>query len=182
MNAARVRALAVVSTLVVATLVLVYVTVHRDTQTHASYAGGCPHGTIAIVTSPLPTTNTITLKIWNGSNRVGLAEQLADDFRHRGFIVEAVGEHDNKPAIDAVAGISYGPQAVGAAWVVRAYFLMTDSSSDANMHFDLKRKTDVVDVVIGKGFRQLGAPTEVNQAIAALSTPTAPPGTCAKNG
>lgn len=181
MNAARIRALAVVSTLMIATLVLVYFTMHRDSQTHASYASGCPAGTIAIVTSPLPTTNTITIKVWNGSKRVGLADQVADDFRHRGFTVEKVGRHDNKPTTDVVASISYGPQTVGAAWVVRAYFLMTDMSTDSNMHFDLKRKSAVIDVVLGKGFRQLGAPTEVNQAIAALGTPTAPKGTCAKN-
>ena len=37
-------------------------------------------------------------------------------------------------------------------------------------------------MVIGKGFRQLGARTEVNQAIAALGTPAAPKGTCAQRG
>lgn len=181
MNVARIRALAAVSALVIATLFLVYYTVHRDSQTHASYAVGCPAGTIAIVTSPLPNTNTITLKVWNGSNRPGLAEQVAGDFRQRGFVVQPVGKSDNKPVTSEVASISYGPQTVGAAWVVRAYFLMTDAASDANMHFDLKRTTKVIDVVLGKGFRQLGAPTEVNQAIAALGTPNAPPGTCAHN-
>ena len=48
------------------------------------------------------------------------------------------------------------------------------------MHFSLKNKTKVVEVVIGTGFRQLGAKTEVNQAIAALGTPAAPAGTCAQ--
>lgn len=180
MNAARVRALAVVGTLMVGALVLTFVTIHRDTQTHANYLSNCPANEVPVVTRPLPNTNAITIKVWNASQRVGLAEQVADDFRHRGFNVEKVGAHDNKPTFTGIANFYYGPSMVAGAWVVRAYFLMTDPGEISAMHFDLKNKTNVVDVVLGKGFRQLGAKTEVNQAIAALGVPDAPTGTCAE--
>lgn len=181
MNAARIRALSIVSFLVAAALVLVFVTLHRDSQTHASYAKTCPAGTVEIVTDPLPVEQSITIKIYNASNRPGLAEQVADKFRHLNFQVEKVGRHDNKPVTNKVADISYGPKTVGAAQVVRAYMLMTDPSTEADMHFDLKSTSTVVTLALGKGFRQLGTPTDVHQAIAALGIPAAPKGTCARN-
>jgi hypothetical protein len=181
MNAARIRAVSIVSFLVVAALVLVFVALHRDTQTHASYAKKCPAGTVEIVTDPLPVESAITLKLYNASARPGLADQVADQFRHLKFKVEPVKSKDNKPVTTSVADISYGPKTVGAAQVVRAYLLMTDPSTDANMHFDLKSTSTVVTLALGKGFRQIGAPTEVHQAIAALGIPAAPKGTCAKN-
>lgn len=187
MNAARIRALAAVSTLMVGALVLVFFTVHKDSQTNASYLNSCPKGSVAVVTSPLPDTDQISLKVWNGSNVPGQAENVAAEFTHRGFQVAKVGKKDNRPVTDAVVQLYYGPNAVGAAWVIRAYFLLTNMDPKnptqfdmSNMHFDVKSKSNVVDVVLGKAFRQLGAETEVNQAIAALGTPTAPQGTCAE--
>jgi hypothetical protein len=187
MNAARIRALSVVGVLMIGASVLVFVTMHKDTQTHASYLGSCPAGSIPVVVDPLPNTDQINLKVYNGSNVPGAAENLASAFSHRGFKVANVGKHDNKPAFAGVAQLYYGPSAVGAAWVVRAYFLMTNPDPNdpgrfdmRNMHFNLKRTNNVVDVVLGKDFRQLGARTEVNQAIAALGRPAAPPGTCAE--
>jgi hypothetical protein len=172
----------------VSALILVFYTMHKDTQTHASYLHDCAPGSIPVVVHPLPDETQINLKVWNGSNVPGEAEKVASDFTHRGFKVAKVGKHDNKPVFNGVAQLYYGPSTVGAAWVVRAYFLMTnlDPKNPAqfdmsNMHFDPKRKSNVVDVVLGKSFRQLGARTEVNQAIAALGTPNAPPGTCAES-
>jgi len=179
MNAARIRALSIVGFLVVAAGALVFYTMHRDTQTNANYSKSCPANQVPITTK-LPNEQDITLKIYNGTKTPGLAENLSERFRHSGFKVEPVNrKKDNRPAIPVVATISYGPKTVAAAQVVRAYFLMTDSSSDANMKFSLKNTSPVVAITVGSGFRQLGAPTEVHQAIAALGTPAAPAGTCA---
>jgi hypothetical protein len=168
--------------LVIAALVLTLITTSRDTQTHASYLSSCPAKSVPVVTNPLPPRNNITLKIWNGANQPGLAETVAEDLQHRGYNVEKVGDKDNKPTFNGVANIYFDPSTVAAAWVVRAEFLMTDASQIHAMKFNIKSKSKVIDVVIGKGFRQLGARTEVNQAIAALGTPPAPTGTCAQNG
>ncbi len=180
MNAARIRALSIVGFLVIAAATLAFVTVHNDTQTKANYSNTCPAGSIP-VTTKLPNEDQITLKIYNGTKTAGLAESVAERFRHSGFKVKPVGKKDNKPATNAVAVIEYGPNTVAAAQVVRAYFLMTDTSSDSNMKFNLKDSSTVVTVILGSGFRQLGAPTEVHQAIAALGQPAPPPGTCAAN-
>lgn len=178
MNAARVRSLVIVGLLMVGAVTMALITVNDDTQTKANYLGTCPAGAVPVSVSTLPPPNAINLKIWNGSERVGLAQQVADDFRHRGFNVQPVGQNDNKPTSTGIANIYYGPSTIAGAWVVRAYFLMTDPTQMDAMHFDIKRTSTVIDVVLGKGFRQLGAKTEVNQAIAALGTPDPPAGTC----
>jgi len=181
-TAARIRAIVIVGALGLGALILSLVTVDTDTQTHASYLKSCPAKSVPVVTKPLPARSAITVKIWNGANQPGLAQTVAENMQHRGYQVQKVGPKDNKPTINNVANIYFGPNTVAAAWVVRAEFLMTNPSQASDMKFNIKSKSNVVDVVVGKGFRQLGATTEVNQAIAALGTPNAPPGTCPKTG
>jgi hypothetical protein len=179
MNAARIRALAIVGVLAIAAGVLTKVAISDDKQSHQSYASTCPAGTVAVVTDPLPDYDQISLKIYNGTKVPDLAFNLSSDFAHRGF--KATYSKVAKPATSDVADLYYGPKTLGAAWVIRAEFLLSDPTSSRGMHFSLKNNSGVVVVVIGKGFRQLGAKTEVNQSIAALRTPTPPPGTCAVN-
>ena len=182
MNVGRIRSLAIVSVLLIAAVVLAEVAISDDKQSHASYANVCPPGLVPVVTEPLPDYDQINVKVYNGSAVPGAAQSLANEMSHRGFKVAKVGPHDDRTTTRDVVDIDYGPNTVAAAWVVRAEFLLTDPSTDQNMHFSLKDKTDVVTVIIGRGFQELGAKTEVNQAIAALKTPTPPPGTCANNG
>jgi hypothetical protein len=176
MSLARARALAIVGALVVAALILVIAAVVKDKQSTASYAqGGCAQGQIKISTK-LPPPTKIKLNVFNGTgpkNRmIGLAGQVADDFRSRGFTVNKVEEHPQN--YDHVAKLSYGPKAVAAASVVRGYFLgLTDPGG-----FDIKRSDDVIDVTLGSRFKELGSKTEVNQKIAQLGNPSPPPGTC----
>jgi hypothetical protein len=179
MNAARIRALAIVGVLAIAAGVLTKVAISDDKQSHKSYASTCPAGTVPVVTDPLPDYDQITLKVYNGSKVPGLAANLASQFSHRGF--KATYSKTDKPTTSDVADLYYGPKTLASAWVVRAEFLLSDPTSSRGMHFSLKNNSNVVVVVIGKGFKQLGAKTEVNQSIAALRTPTAPPGTCAVN-
>ncbi len=176
MSLARARALAIVGALVAAALILVIAAIVKDRQSTASYAeGGCAPGNVKISTK-LPPPSKIKLNVYNGTgpkNRMsGLAGQVADDFRNRGFTVNKVEDHAQN--YDQVAKLSYGPKAVAAASVVRGYFLgLTDPGG-----FDIKRTDDVVDVTLGSRFKELGSKTEVNQKIAQLGNPSPPPGTC----
>jgi hypothetical protein len=176
MSLARARALAIVGALVVAALVMVVAAIVKDKQSTASYAqGGCAAGQIKISTK-LPPPAKIKINVFNGTgpkNRVtGIAGQVADDFRNRGFNVGTVA--DRPESYDQVAKLSYGPKAVAAAAVVQGYFLgLADEGG-----FDIKRTDDVVDVIIGSRFKELGSKTEVNQEIAHLGNPSPPPGTC----
>jgi hypothetical protein len=114
----------------------------------------------------------VRLSVFNASGVPGVGQQVFDEFRSREF--QMVTLTDPYPGeYMEVAVIRYGPRAVGAAWLVAAYF--REPAKD----FDIHRADDTVDVILGKAFQQLNTTTEVNQAIAAAGRPTAPPGTCA---
>lgn len=170
MSFARVRALVVVGLLAVVALVFVVVAVVRDTQSKAGTAEGCPKGwPLADVTLREP--KDVKINVYNGTDEAGLAGSVADDFRNRKFQVKKEG---NAPkAVDDVVVLRFGPKGVGSAHLLRAYFL-----DNADPQFDIKRKDDTVDVILGNSFQQLATTTEVNQSLGDLGSPVAPPGTC----
>ncbi|HKT00383.1 MAG TPA: LytR C-terminal domain-containing protein [Rugosimonospora sp.] len=171
MSIARVRALVLVSALVICAVVLVVLAIVRDKQGGASYgASSCPAGTVPVQTKPLPVESKIKINVYNGTTRTGLANQAADDFRSRKFTVGLVKDGSHYTGI---AVLRFGPKELAAASVVNAYFL-----GDAELRFDIKRTDDVVDVVLGAQYKALGTPTDVKQAIAQLGNPSPPPGTC----
>ncbi|MEV8512821.1 LytR C-terminal domain-containing protein [Dactylosporangium sp. NPDC051484] len=178
MSFARVRALAVIGALIVAAGVFVIVAVVKDRQGgSAADAGKCAEGSVT-ANAKLPTQEEVKVTVYNATNRTGAASDVANDFISRRFkeakvVTTAPNPPVNKPG-DVVAVIRFGPQTVGAAWLVRAYFL-----DQARTEFDKAREDDKVDIILGGRFRQLPTTTEVNQAIAALGNPELPEGTCA---
>jgi hypothetical protein len=173
MSFARVRALTVVGVLFLCAVVFVVLALVKDTQTTASSGGGCPADYVP-ADLRLPNENKdIKINVYNATDRPGLAENVASDFANREFTVKTKGNDPLKKKVDKIAVLRYGPKGVGAAWVLRAYFL-----AEADQEFDIARKDDVVDVVIGTKFRQLATPTEMRQSLAALGRPTLPKGTC----
>lgn len=178
MHMTRIRALAVVGTLAIAALVLVVITISRDTQTSGAQAADCKPGHVP-VSLTMPDEPAVNINVFNATQTQGLGSNVGADFTNRKFkVLKVEGEKvDGKDTYypDVVAILRYGPKTVGAAHLVRAYFL-----NDATMQFDLKREDDVVDVVVGGNFKQLATPTEMRQAVAILGHPTLPPGTCKK--
>ncbi|MEU1686302.1 LytR C-terminal domain-containing protein [Micromonospora sp. NPDC005707] len=164
------RALVVVGLLAVIALVFVIVTLVRDTQGTAATAEDCPEGW-PVADLRLREQKDVKINVYNGTDEIGLAGGVADDFRNRKFQVKKEG---NAPkAVDDVAVLRYGPKGVGSAHLLRAYFL-----NNAKLEPDLKRKDDTVDVILGNGFQQLATTTEVNQSLGDLGSPQAPTGTC----
>jgi hypothetical protein len=171
MSFARVRALVVVGVLAVAAVVFVVVALVRDTQGDAVAGGGCPDGSVmANVTLP-EDPEDVTVKVYNGTKTAGLADNVTNEFKNRRFKTQKPAE--NKKKVDGVAVMRYGPEAVGSAWLLRAYFL-----NQADVQYDAKRKGAVVDVVVGKNFQQLATTTEVNQSLVELGEPEVPLGAC----
>ncbi|MEU3456009.1 LytR C-terminal domain-containing protein [Micromonospora sp. NPDC006766] len=163
------RALVVFGLLAVLAVVFVVVAILRDTQSKAGTARGCPKGW-PLADVVLHEQKDVKINVLNGSGQPGLAGSIADDFRNRKFQVKKV---DNAKAVNGVAELRYGPKGVGSAHLLRAYFL-----NEAKPVFDINRKDDMVDVVLGGGFQQLATTTEVNQSLGDLGSPVAPPGTC----
>ncbi|GIF10297.1 LytR C-terminal domain-containing protein [Actinoplanes teichomyceticus] len=173
MSFARVRALVVVGVLVVAAIVFVVVALVRDKQADIATGANCPDGApLADVRLPDDPAE-VTLKVLNGTNRSGLAESVTTEFKNRRFTVQPSGK--SKTKYKGVAEIRFGPDAVGKAQLVQAYFL-----AQSDMVYNAKRKGEVVEIVIGGQFQQLATTTEVNQSLVEIGEPTLPPGACLK--
>ncbi|MDI6103284.1 LytR C-terminal domain-containing protein [Actinoplanes sp. NEAU-A12] len=172
MSFARVRALVVVGVLTVAAVVFVVVALFRDTQRDLA-SGGCPAGApLADIRLPNDPAK-VTIKVFNGTKRADLAEQVSNEFANRRFVVQEVGK--TKTKVEGVAEIRYGPDTVGKAHLLQAYFL-----AHSTMVYNAKREGDVVDIIIGDKFQALATTTEVNQSLGAEGEPTLPPGACVK--
>jgi len=175
MSFARVRALVVVGVLAVAAVVFVVVALVRDTQGGAVADGGCPKGSVMANVKLPDDPQEVTVEVFNGTDQQGLAERVTNDFKNRRFQTRKPGEKNEKgqKKVEGVAVLRYGPEAVGSAWLLRAYFL-----NQADPQYNPKRKGAVVDIVIGEQFQQLATTTEVNQSLVELSEPQVPPGAC----
>ena len=172
MSFARVRALVVVGVLAVAAVVFVVVALVRDTQGDA-VAGGCPEGSVmANVTLP-DDPEQVTVRVFNGTKTPGLADSVTNEFKNRRFTVQKPAE--SKTKYKGVAVVRFGPDTVGRAQLLRAYFL-----AQSKMEYSAKRKGPVIEIVIGTQFRQLATTTEVNQSLVEVGEPTVPPGACLK--
>src|SRR5258705_6890398 len=177
MTFARVRALIVVAVLFIAAGVVVIMAIGRDTQTQAATGGACAGGLVPAKIKMPDQRDQVTINVLNGTTKAGLAERVGEEFANRGFKINQKTSAPDNQRTNEIAVITYGPDAVGAAWLVSAYFLV----DEAKMHFDIKRKGSEVNVVIGENFQQLATTTEVNQSIAALGNPLPPAGTCEAN-
>ncbi|OJF13223.1 LytR C-terminal domain-containing protein [Couchioplanes caeruleus] len=172
MSFTRVRALILVGFLAVAAIVVVVLAVARDSQGGVVAGPGCPAGA-PVASLRLPDgPPQVTVKVFNGTATQGLGAGVSGAFADRRFRVE-------KPAVSKkrfgdVAELRYGPEAVGAAQLVQAYFL-----GKATRAYDPGRKGAVVDVVVGAAYQRLGTFTEVNQSLGFLGEAKLPPGACA---
>ncbi|MBB4692658.1 LytR C-terminal domain-containing protein [Paractinoplanes abujensis] len=172
MSFTRVRALVVLVALAVAAIIVVVVAVARDTQADAAAGQDCPPGAPRVSLTLPDEAAQVKLRVLNGTKTAGTADQVTEDFKNRGFVMQKPARSKNKLATIAV--VRYGPKTVGAAHWIRAFFL-----GEAEPQYSATRTTDVIDIVIGEQYRQLATRTEVNQSLAQLSEPELPPGSCA---
>lgn len=173
MSFARVRALVVVGVLAVAALVFVITALVKDSQGGAVAGKNCPEGAPMVDLTLPDDPAEVTVKVYNGTNTTALAESVTNEFSNRRFTVQKPAE--SKTKFKGVAEIRFGPDAVGKAQLLRAYFL-----NQSRMSYNPKRKGTLIDIVIGNQFRQLATTTEVNQSLVEVGEPTVPPGACAK--
>lgn len=174
MQMARIRAIAIISTLAIIGITLAVITLNRDTQSEAPVVERCPAGFVPVDNKLPDSESEVKINVYNATTTVDLARNVAADFTNRKFKVEKTG-NEKKAQPDVVAQLRYGPKTLGAAQLLRAYFL-----NDTDDDFDIERDNDTIDVIIGGQFKQLATPTEMRQAVAALGRPALPPGTCAQ--
>jgi hypothetical protein len=128
-----------------------------------------PTPTCPQVRTRLPERTDVSVTVYNGASRPGLANNVAEELTARGFKVLKVATSD-RPYPQTL--LRHGPDGLGAAWLLRAYFL------DARTDYVATQQGASVDVLLGASFVKVPTPPEVNQAIAQHGTPVLPPGTC----
>lgn len=120
----------------------------------------------------LPKPESITVNVLNATKRSGLADQTAKELKKRGF---TIGHVANAPTaldhkVDAPA-LFIG--ATGADTLARMKVLGAQVEGATTRYDD--RKGEDVDLVIGKGFKELAGTQQAAKTIAALTEPSPKP-------
>ncbi|GAA4472125.1 LytR C-terminal domain-containing protein [Phytohabitans houttuyneae] len=173
MTFAQVRAFVFVTVLLIGGALVIAVVIGKDSQ-RDPVAAACPADWPRADMS-LPAVRDITVAVFNGTRKAGAAATVAEEFRNRGFEVKPVREPAKREKVAGVAVLRHGPDAVGAAHVVDAYFL-----GKAERVYDPGRRGTQIDVVVGEQFKSLAQPTDVNIALADMGHPKVPPQTCVR--
>jgi LytR cell envelope-related transcriptional attenuator len=176
MTFARLRALVIVGALFISAVVFVGIAIAKDKQTRPSVGANCPTGYVMANLKLPDEPKDIKINVYNATDQPGLAQEVANELRARKFTVGQVGNDPLGKHTDEVAVLRYGPKTVGAAWVVRAYFL-----NEAAREFDLERSDDTVDIVLGSSFKKLATETEMRQALTAAGPAKLEKNTCDAN-
>jgi hypothetical protein len=126
----------------------------------------------------LPKPASVTVNVYNATDRAGLARRTADELKSRGFGIGAVANDPLGKTVKGVAEIRYGVDGADNAVLLRYYVpgaaLVQDDRPDAT-----------VDLVTGQKFTGIRAQGKVDQALASpvpstsggCPSPTAPAAT-----
>ncbi|MFD9126664.1 LytR C-terminal domain-containing protein [Kitasatospora sp. NPDC059571] len=142
----------------------------------AAPGSGAPSAPAATSTA-VPQPKSVTVNVFNATDKAGLAARTADELRKRGFTVGQVG---NAPAaldkkVPGTVQVISGPAGMGAATLLGSQVASAAKSADA-------RTDATVDFVLGDSFAALLDPTAAAAALAEATkpspTPSPQPGQC----
>jgi hypothetical protein len=109
---------------------------------------------------------TVRLRVFNATDTAGLAQQVGDQLRARGFTVEEVANDPTEREVTGVGEIRHGPRGADAAAYVELYLPGAGDWPDT-------RADDRVDFVIGPEFVALPSPEEVAAVLEPASSAAA---------
>ena len=114
----------------------------------------------------LPEPATVTVNVYNATDRSGLARTTADELKTRGFGIGAVANDPLGKSVAGVAEIRYGASGADNAALLRYYAPKATLVQD-------KRTDATVDLVLGAKWKAVPPQKAVD---AALAKPVASPG------
>jgi hypothetical protein len=112
--------------------------------------------------------NEVTLNVYNATDRPNLAASTAKTLTKQGFTIARVENDPLSQYLEGAGQVRHGEAGTAAAT------LAATRLSGAEMVMD-NRNDATVDIVLGEGFKGLGAPAKAGQPAAARSTATPPP-------
>lgn len=117
----------------------------------------------------LPPANTITVNVYNATNRAGLAKGVADELKARGFVI---GKVANDPLKGPGTPNMPGPGEIRAGVPGKSPSLVVGAHANGLSPREDTRTDATVDLVLGENFQALTAP---DAAAAALAPPAPSP-------
>lgn len=120
----------------------------------------------------LPRTSRVTINVYNGTKRQGLAGTTGKALAARGFDVKEVANDPEGQKVIGVAEIRYGPKGAEGAKLLRFYLPGAEMLPD-------DRSKKAIDVVVGKEFTEIVGEANVAAALASPSPSTSGPGCAA---
>jgi len=134
----------------------------KKTAVAHSTSSGKPSAGASCTNNPttLPQPKTVSVSVFNGTGRDGVARSIQNELQRRGFVVSRIDTAPN--VISQVAQIQYGPSGKTAAKLLSFYVngaqLVASARADAQL-----------DLVLGSAFRALATAKQVSTAVAAAS-------------
>lgn len=130
----------------------------------------CPTPSAASTLPPLRPT-AVKLNVYNATRRDGLAARVAAELRKRGFDIRDVANDPEGKRIRGTAELRHGADGVRSVQLVRAYVPKAKAVAD-------DRVGTVVDVVLGRAFKDLNDKKQVRKALRRPPSPLPRPPGC----
>lgn len=141
---------------------LVWWNVLRTDGSGSAQSSACASATAA---PPSLDPKQVHLRVLNGTDQQGLAQEVAGQLQSRGFVVDEVGNDSSGRKVSGAGETRHGPRGASTAAYVRLYLPGAGDYTDT-------RATSQVDVVIGPGFDKLASPQDVAAALSSAAKPS----------
>jgi hypothetical protein len=142
--------------LVVAAAAVWFYVIRQEEQHVAAQKAAC--STVSAAPPSLEPAS-ITLRVYNATDKAGLATTVANSLKQRGFTVGEVANDTSGRTVTGVGELRHGSLGKKNADYVRVYLPGAGDFPDT-------RADDTVDVVIGPDFSTLATPDAVTKALA----------------
>ena len=143
--------------LALAALVVWWNVFDTEGELEAEEAQACASASAA---PPSLDPTTVTLRVFNATDRGGLAQEVAASLQERGFVVEEIANDPTEREVTGVGELRHGPRGNEAAAYVALHFPGAGDFPDT-------RATATVDFVVGPDFAGLAPSEQVEAALAA---------------
>lgn len=117
----------------------------------------------------LPSSAKVKVNVWNATDRVGLASDIAKVLKARGFTIKKVDNDPQGAVLEGVGQIRFGEKGRANAELLSFYFPGAILVQD-------DRPKKVVDIALGNAFSEIAGEAQIAAAMASPSPSLSGPG------
>ncbi|SNS39446.1 LytR cell envelope-related transcriptional attenuator [Geodermatophilus saharensis] len=106
---------------------------------------------------------TLSVRVFNATDRAGLAQEVAAQLQSRGFVVEEIANDPSEREVTGTGEVRHGPRGEDAARYLALFLPGAGTFLDT-------RATAQVDLVIGPDFTELASPEQVAATLSPIAS------------